>query len=75
MSEENKNESHRAISMVMVVAIAVPLLYVLGTGPAEAVCKKFPKTQPALRAFYFPLIWLHDHTALQKPLDFYIRLW
>jgi hypothetical protein len=73
MSEENKNESRREYFMVMAVAILLPLLYVLSFGPTSVVVEKYPKCVPAFQEFYLPVIWLYEHTALQRPLDFYIR--
>lgn len=82
MSEENKNESqseatspHRGIAMVITIAIAVLLLYALSIGPAAVVATKYPKCEPALSEFYFPVGWLANHTALEKPLQIYIDSW
>jgi hypothetical protein len=82
MSQENINKSrseatspHRGFAMVMAVAIAVPLLYVLSIGPAEVICMKHPKCGSTLHVFYLPVNWLYFHTAFGKPLDWYIRLW
>lgn len=74
MSEENKDKS-RGLFLVIAVAIALPLLYVLSVGPSLVIWKKFPKTQPAMLEIYFPLIWLEGHTVLQKPLEWYADLW
>jgi hypothetical protein len=58
-----------------IVAIA-PLLYLLSLGPVVALTKnKPPSTQNIVRAVYFPLIWLHNHTPLKKPIEAYARLW
>lgn len=75
MSEENENKSHRGILMVIAVVIAIPLLYVLSIGPAEAIATKYPKCEPVFHKFYFPLGWLAVYTPLGKPLKWYVRLW
>ncbi len=75
MSEESKSKSHRGYLMVIAIAITLPLLYVLSFGPAIAVVQKHPKCVPAFQEFYLPVIWLEEHTALRRPLDFYCRFW
>lgn len=75
MSEENKNEKHRGLFMVMAVVITVPLFYVLSMGPTAIIGQKFPKTADTWLEFYYPVGWLHDHTVLRKPLDLYFNLW
>ena len=61
--------------MIAIAAAIAPLLYVLSVGPAIAISEIFPKSEPAFRAFYIPVIWLHDHTVLRGPLESYARLW
>lgn len=75
MSQENKNEKHRGILMVITVAIAVPLLYVLSFGPALAICEKYPRCAHTVADFYVPMFWLHNNTALRRPLESYLGLW
>jgi hypothetical protein len=54
----------------------LPLLYVLSIGPAARLMKGSPaRFTMQLRAFYYPVIWLHDHTVLKKPLEVYVALW
>jgi hypothetical protein len=54
---------------------ALLILYVLSVGPVALVAKKTGLPRAPLRVFYAPLIWLHGHTALKKPLDWYVGLW
>lgn len=75
MSEENKNQSHGRAWVVITLAIALPLLYVLSVGPAVAISNKCPKCGVVFQEFYFPLVWLDDHTVFREPLDAYIELW
>ncbi len=75
MSEENKNKSHRGILMVITIAIAVPMFYVLSIGPAAVIITKYPKCEHAFREFYFPLTWLCEHAPVGKLLQRYCELW
>jgi hypothetical protein len=54
---------------------AAILLYVLSIGPAGLIAKKTGASVVALRQFYAPVIWLHDHTLLKKPLHAYTDIW
>ena len=55
--------------------VALPMLYVLSTGPAALIVKKTGLPAEHFRTFYAPLAWLHKHTALRHPLDWYVKLW
>lgn len=74
MSQENKNEKHRGFEIVMAVAIALPLLYLLSIGPAEVICMKHPNCCPVFHAFYLPVNWLHGQTVLRAPMEWYVEL-
>jgi hypothetical protein len=76
MSEEHERESGRrgGFFWLMVVA-AGTLLYVLSLGPAGAIANHNPSSYDLLRVAYYPVIWLHDYTPLEKPLEAYGRLW
>ena len=57
---------------------ALPLLYVLSIGPVLKVVQRSgntPAKRNALRQVYAPVIWLHDHTFLEKPIEAYVGLW
>jgi hypothetical protein len=59
-------------------AVLLPLLYVLSVGPAAVV---MGRSSPggwvfsAIGVVYSPLEWLHGHTSLDKPLEWYRDLW
>lgn len=75
MSEEHKHKS-RGLSIVIAVAILLPLLYVLSMGPAYLIYVKHPTCWPILEKIYLPLVWLHDNnTAFRDLMDRYIELW
>lgn len=76
MSDKNETESHpQGLSVVIGILFVIPLVYVLSMGPVAAASQKTPSSVSAVRQFYFPLIWLHDHTILKKPLELYAGLW
>lgn len=62
---------------MILFVIAVPLLYVLSIGPAAALVSRNNNGRGAdvLTKVYAPVIWLHDHTVLKKPLEAYVELW
>ena len=77
MSAENRPESRLAVAASGAV-FALPILYVLSVGPVAkgielATGSKVPP-QWALNV-YAPLRWLHHHTPLAKPLEWYGSLW
>lgn len=59
------------------VLVLVPLFYVLSIGPVAAVVsrRKSPQGMQLLENIYAPVIWLHDHTMLEKPLEAYVEMW
>ena len=76
--EETKNPSGRTREGPPAWAfllVALPVLYVLSVGPVALFAKRLDLSPRPFRAFYTPLVWLHDHTPLEKPLDWYVKLW
>ena len=70
----------RGVAMVAAIAVGLPLLYVLSIGPADLVMRKthyFGGTvsTDSVDRFYYPVVWLHDHTFLERPIEIYVRLW
>ncbi|WP_395750805.1 hypothetical protein [Prosthecobacter sp.] len=65
-------------SAVLAILVALPLLYALSIGPAAYCLSKFNvgrSTEDMVEAFYAPIIWLADHTSMEKPIDSYIEWW
>ncbi|MFN8606942.1 MAG: hypothetical protein U0931_05390 [Vulcanimicrobiota bacterium] len=57
------------------LAVALPLLYLLSIGPVVFLTRKSgPPSELLIRA-YTPIIWLHDHTFLEEPLEAYVEFW
>jgi hypothetical protein len=50
------------------------VLYVLSIGPVGLFCEGAGIGNDVLRKVYLPVIWLHDYTPLQFPLEAYLRL-
>ena len=73
MSEASDHKSSHA--GYVAVLVILPVLYVLSVGPAALIAKRNGGTGAGFRRFYQPVIWLHDHTFFQKPLEVYVELW
>ncbi len=76
MSEEPRRSSHATTWTLGVVGALV--LYVLSVGPVGFAFARINPHGDApvwAKEFYAPLIWLHDHTFLDKPLESYENWW
>lgn len=62
------------VLLIFLLFVALPFLYIFSIGPAAMLAKQgyFPNDIPG---FYAPVVWLHDHTFLQKPLEAYVGWW
>jgi hypothetical protein len=69
------NTLSRAFYYVTSIVVGLPLIYLLSVGPAVVIVVKAPKIRNQVRAIYTPMIWLHDHTSLKKPMDRYLGFW
>jgi hypothetical protein len=65
-------------ALALAMALLLPALYVLSIGPAvpilEATGPNY-QIEEAARMFYFPVIWLHENTPLEEPLEQYVEFW
>lgn len=59
---------------LILALIIVPIVYVLSIGPVVALTEK-TRLGPYLETIYLPVILLHEHTFLEKPLEAYSELW
>ena len=59
----------------MFTLLSWAFLYVVSIGPVVAVTDKNDLYRDATREFYAPVIWLHNHTPLEKPLEDYVEAW
>lgn len=51
------------------------VLYVLSIAPVAAAAEVLDVPRAPVRRVYTPVIWLHDHTPLRRPLEWYMELW
>ena len=53
------------------------VVYLLSTGPACKLYKRYPGVEPVIIIFYSPVTWLYHHSAFtKKALDWYVQdLW
>ena len=64
------------VAVTMFTVTAWLYLYVLSIGPVIAFVKHAPIFDEEIFKFiYGPVIWLHDNTPLEKPLEQYAELW
>lgn len=57
------------------VILLVPIVYVLSVGPMFRLREDEVVGDSPWETIYSPLAWLHDHTFLEGPLDWYVELW
>ena len=50
-------------------------IYVLSIGPVVATIEYNNFDKDFTRPFYEPVIWLHDETLLERPLEWYSEIW
>lgn len=51
------------------------VLYVLSVAPVAALAEVLDLPRDSVKRVYAPVRWLHDHTPLRKPLEWYMELW
>jgi hypothetical protein len=70
-------EAKTSSGWLITFLVSLPLLYVLSIGPVAAVASRTQGFQHRdwLVRFYAPVIWLHQHTILEGPLEAYVNLW
>ena len=65
-------------AIALVIALLLPMLYVLSIGPAVYVLKATGpnrELEEAVEVFYFPVEFLHQTTPLRGPLEAYVEFW
>ena len=71
---QDKNQQGIGSFLILVGVILLPVLYVLSIGPVAWSYEQMGWTPGMMRAFYLPVVWLHEHTFLKEPLEWYLRL-
>lgn len=61
--------------MAILVVLCLPILYVLSLGPAILLMRHGWLDDSSVEIAYLPLTWLHEHTPLRQPLEWYASLW
>lgn len=59
----------------MVLSGMVFGMYVASAGPAVALSEKTGIGKKAMPVIYAPLAYLHKHTPLRAPLQWYVKMW
>ena len=54
---------------IVAALLLLPVLYVLSIGPVARMGIKYGVWNSTQQRIYFPVLWLHDHTILKKPLE------
>ena len=70
--ESTRKPNHGGIVAALLLLL---VFYVLSIGPAMKMSIKYRLRFSTLRQIYFPVFWIHNHTALEKPLEQYFDLW
>ena len=76
--DPDKRRSRSGPALVLVIVLLLPVLYVLSIGPATVVIVATGENDELIavaRTVYYPVIWLHDHTPLADPIEWYVELW
>ena len=81
--QEESNEpqgSRSRLGLVAALAVGLPLLYLLSTGPVLSIMDKTngfggKVSWSTVLAFYRPVGWLYDHTSMRRPIELYMQLW
>lgn len=71
--EPAPSRSHAPVVALLIGVL--PLLYVFSIGPVAKTVDLLGLPREPAKAFYAPVIWLHDHTPLKKPLEWYLAVW
>ena len=76
MSERDEKRGGLGCAIAGIVHILLPMLYVLGLGPAALLAKHYPAAEYSLGILYFPLIALAKNCApVELVLLWYTKLW
>ena len=72
-SREERGKSKQL--SILGLAFMLLILYFASAGPVAMFVKRAKTGGQVAGIVYAPLIWLHDRTPLEKPLDWYLALW
>lgn len=72
----SRSTSHWPLALAAVPVVVA--LYVLSVAPVLCLafhCGVEEQVIPVATIVYAPVFWLHEHTFMKEPLDWYLRLW
>jgi len=76
--DSETRRSRGGLAAALVIALLLPIFYVLSVGPAVYVLEATgPNRQleEAAEVFYFPVIFLYQTTPLREPIEAYVEFW
>lgn len=74
MSDEKPKGGSLLLGLTLAAVLLVPCLYAASVGPVVRYWDDATGSS-SWRIVYAPLGWLHDHTFLRDPLEWYVGLW
>jgi hypothetical protein len=75
---DNRSQHQSSGALWTLWILSVPLVYVLSVGPVVRLTMDNSHARGVpewVDALYRPLGWIHEHTPLEKPLEWYMELW
>jgi hypothetical protein len=72
-SREEREQCSRL--SILGLAFMFLIFYFASAGPVAMFVKRAKTGGQVAGVVYAPLIWLHDKTPLERPLDWYLALW
>ena len=75
MDREPEQQSGRGGLGWVGMMVSATILYVLSLGPVGALTQHNAAATNIARAFYYPVVWLDNHTPLKVPIEAYCNLW
>ena len=76
--DEIQNDTKSSSGNLWLWMTLLPILYVLSIGPVAKSLSVMGASSEVInvaKAFYWPLIWLHENTFLKELLEAYMKLW
>ena len=74
-SQQDPNKSSRSqLGCLVLFIIALPVLYLLSSGPVFRLFIVMEWDIEIFRSIYTPVTWLHENTFLKEPIEWYARL-
>ena len=71
----SRSSGSAALALIVAALLAAPMLYLLSVGPAVWLVNQQYFHESTFESLYAPLVWLHENTLAEKPLEWYVELW